>query len=431
MSLEQQPESSPELGARMKLMKHRGFTLVELMVVISIIALLVGILLPAISRARDNAKIGQSKSNVRNIKTAHDMYSNDHKGLIWTGTPENLASGPDGSWTGLTCGNALGQWRNRYWTSDAGKFTILPGVWPCETDGGGHWFALNFPSHIVPYCFPQGLCKSEWGLDRVGTFRFTNSRQIAEYMEDKCYHKAFWAPKDRILQRALQQCWDDDGTFCETSLVGGANSPLDIPLLLQPSSYGLSPPNMVNPNVYRIPNDNEEPTESFADPLSFPAGFRAATMAQSKFGSLKTFLMEMHWMQNLTTGECGPRWEDAITSPQYHTAAGSNNENSWSYAGCYPNYFNASWRSAPVACFVDGHVDLIKVEDAEKHDYVVADGNDSAGGLAGYKGLWHRGVAGDLENGFFVECRTDWGNWSGHTHTAGGLTKGRDGIAEN
>ena len=71
-----------------------------------------------------------------------------------------------------------------------------------------------------------------------------------------------------------------------------------------------------------------------------------------------------------------------------------------------------------MACFVDGHVDLIKVEDAEKQDYVVADGNDSAGALGGYKGLWHRGVAGDLENGFFVECRTDWGNWSGHTHTA-------------
>ena len=186
---------------------------------------------------------------------------------------------------------------------------------------------------------------------------------------------------------------------------------------------------MVNPACYRLPTDNEDPTEAFTDPMAIPAGFRPATSAQSKYSSLKTFLMEMHWMQNLTTGECGPRWADSAYP--YHASAGSNNDSTWEYSGCYPNYFNASWRSAPVACFVDGHVDLIKAEDAEKHDYVVADGNDSANGLAGYKGLWHRGVAGDAENGFFVECRTDWGNWSGHTHTAGGLTEGRDVIAEN
>ena len=133
--------------------------------------------------------------------------------------------------------------------------------------------------------------------------------------------------------------------------------------------------------------------------------------------------METHWLQNLTTGECGPRWADS--QYDYHDAG-----NSWSYQGCYPNYFNASWRSAPVAVFVDGHVDMVECQMAEKFDYVVADGNDSTGSLSGYKGLWHRGVPGDGENGFFVECRTDWGNWSGHTHTSGGITQGRDIIAE-
>jgi prepilin-type N-terminal cleavage/methylation domain-containing protein len=412
--------------------KNHGFTLVELMVVISIIALLVGILLPAISRARDNAKIGQSKSNIRNVKTASNLYENDHKGMPWTGSPHNLASGPDGSWTGLSSAAAINQWLGRYWSGNqggaGGKSTITPGIQPCETDGGGHWFTFT-SDHIVPYCYGSGLTTSARGYARVGTWRYPNSRQIAEYMEDKCYHKAYFAPKDRILQRALQQCWDDDGTMCSTSYVDGASATLDIPHLLQPSSYCFSPPNMMNPYCYRLPNENEDPTEAFTDPMAVPGGFRPATMAQAKYSSLKTFLMETHWMQNLTTGECGPRWADS--EYPYHASAGSNEESSWDYAGCYPNYFNASWRSAPVACFVDGHVDLIKVEDAEKHDYVVADGNDSAGGLAGYKGLWHRGVAGDLENGFFVECRTDWGNWSGHTHTAGGLTQGRDRIAEN
>ena len=124
--------------------RPRAFTLVELMVVISIIALLVGILLPAISRARDNAKIGQSKSNIRNIHTASNLYENDHKGKFFTATPENLSAGPDGSWTGLSATAAINQWLGRYWTGNqggaGGKATIPPGIQPCEADGGLHYF---------------------------------------------------------------------------------------------------------------------------------------------------------------------------------------------------------------------------------------------------------------------------------------------------
>jgi prepilin-type N-terminal cleavage/methylation domain-containing protein len=411
--------------------RTRAFTLVELMVVISIIALLVGILLPAISRARDNAKIGQSKSNIRNVKAASDLYELDHNGMPWTGAPENLASGPDGTWTGLSIQAAINQWAGRYWSGSQGsagqKFTILPGIQACEQDGGVHWFTFD-ADHIVPYTYGEGLTTSARGFTRLGTWRFPNSRHVAEYMEDKCYHKAYWAPKDRIIQRQLQRCWDDDGTMCSTSWIDGSSGVLDIPMLLQPSSYAFSPPNMVNPYCYRLPTDDEDPTEAFADPMSIPSGFRPATAAQAKYSSLKTHMMETHWLQNLTTGECGPRWADS--EYDYHDAQGSANDNSWSYQGCYPNYFNASWRSAPVAVFIDGHVDMIECQLAEKHDYVVADGNDSTGSLPGYKGLWSRGVAGDLENGFFVECRTDWGNWSGHVSTAGGLTQGRDVLAE-
>ena len=103
--------------------RTRAFTLVELMVVISIIALLVGILLPAISRARDNAKIGQSKSNIRNVKTAANLYENDHKGKPWTGTPENLASGPDGSWTGISiAGDTHGEYMTEVPTQLGSEF---------------------------------------------------------------------------------------------------------------------------------------------------------------------------------------------------------------------------------------------------------------------------------------------------------------------
>ena len=35
------------------------------------------------------------------------------------------------------------------------------------------------------------------------------------------------------------------------------------------------------------------------------------------------------------------------------------------------------------------------------------------------------------ENGFFVECRSDWAQWSGHVLTTGGMCEGRDLLAED
>lgn len=72
--------------------RRRGFTLVELLVVIGIIALLISILLPTLGRARRSANTIKCAANIRTILQAMHQYAAQHKGFI-PGSPNTSGLG--------------------------------------------------------------------------------------------------------------------------------------------------------------------------------------------------------------------------------------------------------------------------------------------------------------------------------------------------
>jgi len=64
---------------------HRAFTLIEILVTISIIGLLLGILIPSLSRARLQSKAVSCSTNLRTLGQGWNLYANDNRGMAVPG----------------------------------------------------------------------------------------------------------------------------------------------------------------------------------------------------------------------------------------------------------------------------------------------------------------------------------------------------------
>ncbi|RRJ97322.1 prepilin-type N-terminal cleavage/methylation domain-containing protein [Opitutaceae bacterium TAV4] len=153
--------------------KTSAFTLIELLTVIAIIGILAAIMIPAVGKVRQQARLSQCLSNQRQVATAYLLYLGDNKNMLWRQVTSNAGhkqtQPKQGEWTGIfgpqTYANSQGYLcrllepyglRRAEWNA----WTEIPGrmqtVWYCpltasssDVKGHGSTYRYYFLGHHI------------------------------------------------------------------------------------------------------------------------------------------------------------------------------------------------------------------------------------------------------------------------------------------
>jgi prepilin-type N-terminal cleavage/methylation domain-containing protein len=321
--------------------ERRAFTIVELLVVVSIIALLIALLLPAVSKGRDKALISQSVSNLKNLASACETYAGDWGERQFTTCPDDA---------GVVNGNCA-----QYLAQVACPPQQFLG-W--EINGAMWGYFLGNTGKCQPYGWPEacynwvvyipilfGNTSNPGGGNAFGSFRMPSTKAFHDYVGGRFYDPTFYAPKDIVPISNISKYFTSAAEF---TYDGSA---------YEDSSYCFSPAAMFDPKVLGRNNPSAPGGgfngNGFTNPNTLPTAYRSPPVTRCKYPSLKTRMLEHNWLQNTP---------DSLINTNFS-------------GGRTPWFFNHGYNSAPATLFFDGHIELVGCQRAMQGSQRMGQGN--------------------------------------------------------